>query len=86
MHHYELFQPSLSRLPVPSAFPERFEFDKMHFPEAERACEREAVWLDEALFRASPRGIDDAVAAVRKLQAHTADLREIQRSFVEGQR
>lgn len=84
MHHYELFQPSLSRLPAPSAFPERFEFDKMHFPEAERACEREAVWLNENVFRAGHQGIDDAVAAVRKVQAHTAALREIRRSLVEG--
>jgi dTDP-4-amino-4,6-dideoxygalactose transaminase len=48
MHHYELFQPQISRLPVPSAFPERFQFDQLHLPEAERACQREAVWLDEA--------------------------------------
>jgi hypothetical protein len=52
MHHYDLFQPWLSRLPVPSAFPERFQFEKLHFPEAERASEDEAVWLDEAVFRA----------------------------------
>lgn len=84
MHHYELFQPSLSRLSVPSAFPERFEFDKMHFPEAERACEREAVWLNENVFRAGHQGIDDAVAAIRKVHAHAADLQEIQRSLVEG--
>ena len=82
MHHNELFQPGLSRLPVPSAFPERFEFDRLHLPEAERACEREAIWLDEAVFRAGPQGIDHAVAAVRKIQAHAADLQEIQRSLM----
>jgi dTDP-4-amino-4,6-dideoxygalactose transaminase len=74
MHHYELFQPSLSRLPVPSAFPERFAFDEMHLPEAERACGREAVWLDECIFRAGRQGVDDAVAALRKIQAHAAEL------------
>jgi dTDP-4-amino-4,6-dideoxygalactose transaminase len=74
MHHYELFQPSLSRLPVPSAFPERFAFDEMHLPEAERACEHEAVWLDECIFRAGRQGVDDAVAALGKIQADAAEL------------
>ena len=69
MHHYSLFQPGRSRLPVPSAFPERFDFSRMHFPEAERAGEHEAVWLDESVFRAGQQGVDDAVAAIRKIQA-----------------
>lgn len=72
MHHYELFQPQLSRLPVPSAFPERFAFDQMRFPEAERACEREAVWLDEAIFRAGREGVDDTVNALKKVQARVS--------------
>jgi dTDP-4-amino-4,6-dideoxygalactose transaminase len=67
MHHYELFQPQLSRLPVPMVYPERFDFAKMDLPEAERACEREAVWLGEAIFRAGPKGVDDAVAAMQKI-------------------
>jgi dTDP-4-amino-4,6-dideoxygalactose transaminase len=74
MNRYELFQPQLSRLPVPSAFPERLQFDEMHFPEAERACEQEAVWLDEAVFRAGPRGVDDATAAMRKIYENRAEL------------
>jgi dTDP-4-amino-4,6-dideoxygalactose transaminase len=74
MHHYELFQPRLSKLPVPSAFPERFQFEAIDLPAAERACEHEAVWLDESIFRAGPRGVDDAVAAIRKIQAHAAEL------------
>jgi dTDP-4-amino-4,6-dideoxygalactose transaminase len=72
MHHYDLFQPARSRLPVPSAFPERFRFETMHFPEAERACEREAVWLDERIFRAGRQGVDDAVRAIQKVQARLA--------------
>lgn len=67
MHHYDLFQPYLSRLPVPSAFPEAFQFERIKFPEAERACQREAVWLDESVFRAGRQGVDDAVAALRKI-------------------
>jgi dTDP-4-amino-4,6-dideoxygalactose transaminase len=67
MHHYELFQPQLSKLPVPSAFPERFQFEQMELPESERACQQEAVWLDENIFRAGREGVDDTVAALRKV-------------------
>lgn len=74
MHHYDLFQPGLSKLAVPNAFPGRFAFEQMHFPEAERACEHEAVWLDESVFRAGPKGVDDAVAALRKIQRNGAEL------------
>lgn len=73
MHNYKLFQPQKSRLPVPSAFPDFFKFSEMHFPEAERACEHEAVWLDEAIFRCGPQGVNDAVTAIKKIQAN-ADL------------
>ncbi|MFQ3648214.1 MAG: DegT/DnrJ/EryC1/StrS family aminotransferase [Anaerolineae bacterium] len=69
MHHYSLFQPHLSKLPVPSAYPERFRFDQMRFPVAERACEAEAVWLDESIFRSGREGVDDAVNAIKKIQA-----------------
>jgi dTDP-4-amino-4,6-dideoxygalactose transaminase len=74
MHRYELFQPMLSRLPVPSAFPAYFEFSKMSFPVAERACEAEAVWLDESIFRAGQNGVDDVVFALKKIQANADEL------------
>ena len=67
MHHYDLFQPRLSKLPVPSAFPERFDYSRMSLPEAERAGERESVWLDESVFRAGRKGVDDFIAALRKV-------------------
>jgi dTDP-4-amino-4,6-dideoxygalactose transaminase len=80
MHRYSLFQPQLSRLPVPSAFPERFAFETMRFAEAERACEREAVWLDESIFRSGRQGVDDAVKAVKKIQeAFSADPALVQK-------
>src|SRR5512143_4324912 len=60
MHNYELFQPQNSNLAVPKAFPEYFDFQSMRLPEAARACEHEAVWLDEAIFREGPKGVDDA--------------------------
>jgi dTDP-4-amino-4,6-dideoxygalactose transaminase len=74
MHRYDLFQPQLSRLPVPTAFPHYFDFQRMRFPEAERATEREAVWLDESIFRAGPQGIEDVVRAIAKIQSQTTAL------------
>lgn len=86
MHHYDLFQPGLSKLPVPSAFPEYFEFDSMSFPVAEQACEKEAVWLEESIFRAGREGVDDAVKALQKLaenQEELAKLAKIRREMIE---
>lgn len=88
MHNYELFQPQLSKLAVPSAFPERFNFDDMHMPEAERACEHEAVWFDENIFRVGPDGVNDAVAALTKIQARLSTdseaIAKIQRLLGSG--
>lgn len=74
MYRYDLFQPQLSKLPVPSAFPERFRFEQMYLPEVERASSREALYLAESVFRAGKQGIDDVVTALRKIQAHSAEL------------
>ncbi|MCJ7700886.1 MAG: hypothetical protein MUO62_04840, partial [Anaerolineales bacterium] len=70
-----LFQPQLSKLPVPSAFPEYFNFDQIKVPEATRACEHEALTLAESVFRAGPEGVDDFVAALRKVQENATELR-----------
>lgn len=74
MHHYSLFQPRNSRLAVPNAFPECFDFSRMSFPVAERACEHEAVWMDESIFRAGRQGVDEAVAALKKIQKNAREL------------
>ncbi len=74
MHNYELFQPQKSKLAVPNAFPQYFDFKNMNPPEATRACEHEAVWLGEAIFRAGPKGVDDAVAAIKKIQKNATEL------------
>ena len=74
MNHYDLFQPALSRLPVPSAFPEYFEFDKMSLPNVERASQVESVWMGESLFRAGSAGIDDLIAGARKLAENRDEL------------
>jgi dTDP-4-amino-4,6-dideoxygalactose transaminase len=74
MHNYTLFQPQKSKLAVPNAFPQYFDFKNMSLPEAERACEHEAVWLDESVFRAGPKGVDDAVEAIKKIQSNAEEL------------
>ena len=74
MHKYPLFQPRLSKLAVPSAFPEYFAFDRMHLPVAERVTGSEAVWLDENVFRAGPSGVDDVAYALRKIQGNVKEL------------
>ena len=74
MHRYDLFQPGLSRLAVPSAFPEYFEFEKMSFPVAERAARVESVWMGESTFRAGRQGIDDLVAGIQKLYQNRDEL------------
>jgi dTDP-4-amino-4,6-dideoxygalactose transaminase len=83
MNRYSLFRPGESKLPVPSAFPEKFQFEQMSFPEAERACEHEAVWLDESVFRAGQQGVDDAVAAIAKIQANAGRMQEVIRMYKE---
>jgi dTDP-4-amino-4,6-dideoxygalactose transaminase len=82
LHRSSLFRPQETRLAVPQAFPEYFKFDQLSLPETERACEHEAVWLDEAIFRCGRKGVDDAVAAIRKIQANAAELAAAARSQV----
>jgi dTDP-4-amino-4,6-dideoxygalactose transaminase len=77
MHHNETFQPLISKLPVPNAFPEYFDFGKMSFPEAERACEHEAVWLDECIFRSNRKGIDDVISALNKILDNKQELAKV---------
>ncbi len=68
MYRYDLFQPQLSRLPVPSAFPEHFDFERMYLPVAERISSREGMWLDENIFRSGERGVKDVISALKKIR------------------
>jgi dTDP-4-amino-4,6-dideoxygalactose transaminase len=77
LHRDDQFQPWLSKLPAPQAFPQYYKFSEMSFPEAERAGEREAVWLDESVFRAGRQGVDDVVAALYKILENVEDLAEL---------
>jgi dTDP-4-amino-4,6-dideoxygalactose transaminase len=74
MHRYTLFQPQTTKLPVPSAFPDAFRFETMSFPVAERACEHEAVWLDERIFRAGPAGVDDVIEALWRIHGQAGEI------------
>jgi dTDP-4-amino-4,6-dideoxygalactose transaminase len=77
MSQYELFQPYLSRLPVPTAFPEYFQFDQMTVPTAERAADVVAVWMGESIFRAGWEGINDLVEGINKLVENREELVKI---------
>jgi dTDP-4-amino-4,6-dideoxygalactose transaminase len=86
MNKYDLFQPQNSRLPVPSAFPERFNFSEMHFAETERAYDNESMWLGEGVFRSGKQGVDDVVNALKKIQAavqHEGVVERIQQAAKE---
>jgi hypothetical protein len=41
---------------------------------AESAGEREAVYLNESVFRAGRQGVEDAVTAIAKVQQHAHEL------------
>ena len=74
MSRYDLFQPSLSRLPVAVEFAERLDPAKMSFPVAEAAGLRESVYFKENVFRDGSNGIQDAVEALAKIQQNAAEL------------
>ena len=74
MNRYDLFHPTNSRLPVPSAFPERFDYSNIRMPEAEKGAEVESVWLDESVFRDGQKGVDDFVNALKKVKENGAEL------------
>jgi dTDP-4-amino-4,6-dideoxygalactose transaminase len=71
-----LFQPSLSRLPVPMQYPELLDVAEMRFPVADRVGSRESVYLDENVFRAGSKGVEDAVEAIAKVQRLLPDARQ----------
>jgi hypothetical protein len=74
MSRYDLFQPSLSRLPVAVEHAHRLDPARMSFPVAEEAALRRTVYLDESVFRAGRRGAEDAVEALAKIQRHADEL------------
>ncbi|HMO58282.1 MAG TPA: DegT/DnrJ/EryC1/StrS family aminotransferase, partial [Roseiflexaceae bacterium] len=75
MHNYELFQPALSNHPIAKLYPDRFDMSKMNLPEATRAAESEAIWLNQRVLLGDREGVDQAVEAIRKVQRYAAELK-----------
>jgi dTDP-4-amino-4,6-dideoxygalactose transaminase len=76
MSNYDLFQPSLSRLPVAVEHASRLDPATMSFPVAEVAGLRESVYIDENVFRSDRAGVEQAVEALAKIQRHADELPE----------
>ncbi len=74
MNNYALFRPTPENHPVAKLFPERFDFSTQQFPVAQRASEREAIWLEQSVLLGDRQGVDDAVEAVRKVRQHVDEL------------
>jgi len=76
MNHYELFQPSLSRMPVAVEYAQQLDPTRMSFPVAEAAGLRESIYFMETTFRDGEQGIRDAADALAKIQANAEELPE----------
>jgi dTDP-4-amino-4,6-dideoxygalactose transaminase len=74
MSRYDLFQPSLSRLPVAVEFADRLDPARMSFPVAEAAGLRESVYFMENVFRDGSDGVEHAVEALAKIQRNASEL------------
>jgi dTDP-4-amino-4,6-dideoxygalactose transaminase len=74
MSNYDLFQPSLSRLPVAVDHADRLDPSRMSFPVAEAAGLRESVYIDENVFRSDRAGVEQAIEALAKIQRNAAEL------------
>ena len=76
MNRYELFQPSLSRLPVAVEFADRLDPQQMSFPVAEAAGSANPSTSWRTSSATARRGIEDAVEALAKVQRHAGELPE----------
>ena len=70
----ELFDISLSRLPVAVQYTDRLDRSTMRFPVADRITRREQVFLDHSMFLSGTEGVDDALEALAKVQAGAPEL------------
>jgi dTDP-4-amino-4,6-dideoxygalactose transaminase len=70
----ELFDVSLTRLPVAVEHADRLDQSRMSFPVADRVTRREQIFLDHPMFLSGTRGIDDALEALAKVQAESGAL------------
>ncbi len=74
MNRYELFQPSLSRLPVCVEFADRLDPQRMSFPVAEAAGQRESVYFMENVFRDGATRRRGRRRGLAKVQRHADEL------------
>jgi dTDP-4-amino-4,6-dideoxygalactose transaminase len=70
----ELFNVSLSRLPVAVEYADRLDQTRMSFPVADRVTRREQIFLDHPMFLSGTQGIDDALDALEKVRAESGAL------------
>ena len=70
---YELFKPSLSRLPVAVEFADRVDPATMSFPVADGLARR-MMWLEHVAFLDGRKGVEDVAEALRKVQANVGEL------------
>ena len=70
----QLFQPSLSRLPVAIEFAGPAGRRSDVLPGGRGPAQRESVYFVENVFRDGDRGIEDAVDALAKIQRHADEL------------
>jgi dTDP-4-amino-4,6-dideoxygalactose transaminase len=70
---YDLFKPSLSRLPVAVEFAERLDPATMSFPVAD-GLTRRMIWLEHAAFLDGAKGVEDVADAMRKVHANVREL------------
>ncbi len=81
MSQYPLFQPHLSRLPVAVEYADKLNPKSWSLPVAEQAALFEQIYLDEAIFRAGKKGVDDTIDAFLKLQRNPDALRALARKM-----
>ncbi len=72
-----LFQPWLSRLPAAVEHADRLRPEAWDCPVSDRAGSSETVYLDENVFRAGRQGVEDAVAAIKKVRDGARSLRSL---------
>src|SRR5262249_52584009 len=70
----ELFDVSLSRLPVAVEFADRLDQARMTFPVADRVTRSEQIFLDHPMFLSGAEGVDDMLEALAKIQAEAGAL------------
>jgi dTDP-4-amino-4,6-dideoxygalactose transaminase len=70
----ELFQTSLSRLPVAVEYADRLDQARMRFEVADRISRREQVFVEHTMFLSGTEAIDDALEALAKIQAESGSL------------